>query len=416
MKTEQLLNKQKEKHQLACAEAWINNGQIGTFEMATGVGKNFAALQCLIAYIKKEKWHNKDALEVLILAEVQDREKDFFADVRKFDSIYKTDLFHFVDWTFACYQSAYKWENKHFEIVIADEIHDSLTMSYSEFYRKNNYGALIGLSATVDRKRVVNELAVEETKAKPITKGELLDDICPVIYTLNQDDAIEQGLIAPYELVVLYHQLDDKNATMLAGTKAKPFMTTEKKAYDFTDSRFKKSLFLPQAAGRKFQISLWSRKRAGILYDLPSKIPVFKALEALPDRKIIFGNSLDALLQISDNVVSSRNTEKKNELIRSKFEKSKINTICSFKKLKQGANLPDIKLALVHSYYSVEKDYIQRLGRVLRLDGTKTAKAVFIVTIGTKEQDWFDNMTANIKGVIRGFHKIDDLVKYLKQE
>jgi superfamily II DNA or RNA helicase len=300
-------------------------------------------------------------------------------------------------------------------VVIADEIHDSLTFEYSKFYENNNYAALIGLSATVDRNRVINEEAVEEENVDPIKKGFLLDQYAPSIYQLSQSQAIAEGLIAGYEICVLYHRLDESKKTMTGGTKAKPFKTTEKSAYDFVDNRFKKALFIQNARTKKFQLSHWSRKRAAILYDLPSKIAVLKQLEQLAERKIIFGNSLDALLEVTPNVVSSRNSEEENKLIRDNFEKGKTNTIASFKKLKQGANIPDVKLGILHSYYSTVKDYIQRLGRVLRLDGDKQAKVVVFVTIGTKEQDWFDKMTQEIDAPVRGFTKIDDLIKYLQE-
>lgn len=399
------LNKIKEEIQIKAADKWVENNYKGTFEFATGVGKTFAALQCILKIPKRSS--------VLFLAEVTDREETIIADIVKFNKIYKTNLLKDYNIKFACYQSAYKWKDQHFDLVIADEIHDSLTKEYFKFYLNNEYKMIVGLSATIDRKAIIDE---NDEVNPDLTKGNLLDSIAKVVYSISQDEAIKLGLISDYEILVYYHTLDNTNKSMKAGTKAKPFMTTEQAMYDFYDNAFKKSLFLPEGKHKTFAIRNASSKRATVLYNTPSKLPIVKKLlECNKKFKfVIFGNSLDALHAITPNTVSSRNTDQENEAIKEAFAKNKIKEIASFKKLKQGANLTNVNIAIIHSYYSVSKDYIQRVGRILRLDESGYNAVVLIATQGTQEMKWFDTMTKDISKSIQGFHRIDDLIKYLK--
>ena len=106
------VNKIKEKIQIDAANLWVENNYKGTFELATGVGKTFAALQCILKIPKGSS--------ILFLAEVTDREQTIKEDIIKFDNIYKTKLLKDYNLHFACYQSAYKWKDKRIDLVIAD--------------------------------------------------------------------------------------------------------------------------------------------------------------------------------------------------------------------------------------------------------------------------------------------------------
>ena len=397
------LNKIKEKIQKEAANIWVENNYKGTFEFATGVGKTFAALHCILKIPKNST--------ILFLFEISNRENTIKNDIKKFDKIYSTELKKDYNLIFACYQSAYKWKNKSFDLVIADEVHDSLTLKYFKFYENNSYNKIIGLSATIDKKA-----KIDEDNDSEVTKGDLLNSIAPIIKTISQSNAIELGLIASYEILIYYHNLDKTNKNMIGGTKKNPFKTTEVAMYEYYDKLFKKALFMPENKHKKFAIRNASSKRAKILYEAPSKFPIVrKIIDNLNTFKfIIFGNSLNALRSISKYVVDSRNTEDQNNKIIEDFQKGKINEIASFKMLKQGANLKNANITILHSYYSVSKDYIQRVGRILRLDENTYNAVIIIATVGTQEIVWLNKMTQDIEAPILGFHKLEDLIKHLK--
>jgi superfamily II DNA or RNA helicase len=167
---------------------------------------------------------------------------------------------------------------------------------------------------------------------------------------------------------------------------------------------------------KSLKIRITSHKRSNLLFNLPSKIDVVKQLtNTINGKTIIFGNSLDALLKITPNVVSSKNDEKKNDFIRYNFDNDKINVIASFKKLKQGANLDKVDNCIIHSYYGVEKDIIQRIGR-LRQNGDKIGNVFIILTTGTQEEVWFQKMMENMNDfTIINCNNIDDCIKKYKE-
>ena len=387
-----ILNHIKLEIQKDASYAWVNNKFVGTLEIATGVGKTFAAFLCAIEFMKIHKVGN-DKLTLLFLAETTLREATIMEDLKKFESLVSKAITQNYVITFMCYQSAYKLKNTVYDLVVADEIHDSLTYEYSKYYKNNTYTGLIGLSATIERATVVGE---EENN---VTKGDLLDQICPVVYRLPQSEAIRLGLISDYNLIVIYNDLDSKNETIKAGTKAKPFYTSEKDAYDYLQNQFLKAYYMkvntPADKDKKVAlIKFWARKRSALLWQLPSKDKkVSKLVNMLDEKHIIFGNSLDALLNITKNVVCSRYSKLENEEIIENFATNKIKTIASFKQLKQGANLPNVRIGILHSYFSITKDYIQRVGRILRLrDDKQKAYLIVIVTRETQEMKWFNNM------------------------
>jgi len=372
-----MLIEKKDAVQKDALKHWIDSGKKGTCEIATGVGKTFLALHALCT-MPKDTNH-------IFLAESVSREKDLMDDIAKYNKIFGKDIFKEYNLSFACYQSAYKWTNEKFGLVIADEIHDSLTPAYSKFYENNEYDAIIGLSATVNR----------ETEYEEFTKGELIDRIAPVCYTYSLSTSQSEGTSRSIKLFVITHTLDKGKKTIVAGNKKKRFYQTEFDAYSYWDKEHKKSWYIEDEELRNLKIRITSHKRSNILYKLPSKVPIVrKLLDTVKGKTIVFGNSLDALHQVTPNVMSSRLSKKQNERIRDDFDQNRLRTIGSFKKLKQGANLNMLDNCIIMSYYSTEKDIIQRIGR-LRQNG-KLGYVFVILTMNTQEEVWFKKMTENL--------------------
>lgn len=379
-------NALKDKVQKEAIQMWLDSNKRASVEIITGLGKTFIGLHALYTMPKNEGTH-------LFLAETVDREKDLMKDILKYNKIFGRDVLRDYNLKFYCYQTVYKWEGGDFGLVIADEIHDSLSPAYSQFYFKNNYKAIIGLSATINRKT-----RYELPDGSYYTKGQILDDIAPVCYTYNLDQGQEDGTARNLDVYVIRHQLEKVRKTVAAGNARKRFFQTEAKAYEYWDKEHKRAWFLPDEELKKLKIRITSTKRSNLLYNLESKVIATKYLvRQLPSKTIIFGNSLDALLKVTHNVVSSKNKEEVNDKIRDSFDRGRIDVIGSFKKLKQGANLEGLDNCVIMSYYSTDKDLIQRIGR-LRNNGKKGRVFIF-VTENTQEEVWFAKMFENINNL-----------------
>jgi superfamily II DNA or RNA helicase len=398
----------KDKIQKESVQAWLKSDKKGTLELITGLGKTFCSLHVLYTMPQNDgKLH-------LFLAEQVDRQADLIKDIVKYNEIFDKNVLKDYNLQFQCYQTTQRWKDKEFGLIIADEIHDSLTPSYSQFYFNNKYDAIIGLSATINKK-----VEYIDKDGKMFTKGDLLNKIAPVCfkYTVNQGQL--EGTSRKLNIYVINHKLDEINKTVKSGSIKKSFYQTEKVAYDYWDKQFKRSLFLQEEESIKdLKIRVASNKRKKILYTLESKIIAIKELlNNINGKSIIFGNDLDSLLKITPNVVSSRNNISTNNLIRNSFDLDRIKVIASFKKLEQGANLSSLDNVILHSYYGVEGKIIQRIGRN-RINGDKVGSVFVLVTKDTQEEKWWNSATENMTefNIINCDNIEDCIKKYKKNE
>jgi superfamily II DNA or RNA helicase len=368
----------KDKVQREALANWLKANKIGTCEIVTGLGKTFIGLHALYTMPKNKDVH-------LFLAETTDRERDLNEQIQIYNKIFGRNVYKDYNLKFFCYQTAFRWKNYDFGLVISDEIHDSLSPEYSAFYFNNNYKALIGLSATITRNTKY------EIGDKVITKGDYLDKIAPVCFKYGVKESKRDNTSRELDIYVIYTELEKDKKTVKGGSKAKPFMQTEIAAYDYWDKTHKRSFFIEDEEKRARSISGTAKRRSEIIYNSRDKIAVTrKLLDNLEGKTIIFGNTIDSLLQVTPNTISSRNSATKNENIRRAFEANKIKAIGSFKKLKQGANLTGLDNCIIMSYYGSNKDLIQRIGRLR--DNGEIGKVFILLLPDSQEEIWFTKM------------------------
>lgn len=398
-----MLNELKNKIQQEALVKWLENEKKGVVILPTGVGKTILALHALYTMDKNDITH-------VFLAETTERKKDLLNDIKLYNKLFNVDVTNDYNLKFYCYQTAYRWKDKEFGLVIGDECHDSLSPKYSQFYFNNKYQAFIGLSATIDRKTKYEE------NGQIFTKGDILDKIAPVVFKYSINEAQKDNVSRKLNIYVINHQLEEVGKTVKAGSLKKSFLQTEKASYDYWDKEHKRSWFIEDQELKALKIRITSHKRSNLLFNLPSKVNIIKQLiNTINGKTIIFGNSLDALLKITPNVVSSRNTEDKNNYIRDQFDKNLIETIGSFKKLRQGANLKDLDNCILHSYYSSEVHAIQQWGR-LRQNGDKVGNVFILLTKDTQEETWFQRMMENMNDfTIINCSDINDCIKKYKE-
>ncbi len=378
-----MLDQLKDKVQRDAVKAWLNNNKIGTFQLTTGTGKTIAALHCLYTMPKNGKVH-------LFLAETVERERDLKKDILLYNQLFNVNVLKDYQLVFKCYQSVFRLKGYEFGLVIADEIHNSLSPEYSQFYFNNKYDSIVGLSATVDRDTSYFLDGVLTTK------GDLIDKIAPVCFTYTINQAQQEGTSRKLNIYVIYQELDSVNKTIPAGNAITRFFQTEKQSYDYWDSQHQKAWFILDYELKNLKLRTTASKRSKLLFELPSKVNTVKQiLQFIKGKTILFGNNLDSLLKITPDVVSSRNSIKENKKIRDDFDQGWIKLIGSFKKLRQGANLKELDNCIIMSYYSSEVHAIQQFGR-LRKNGEKDGSIFILLTRDTQEEKWFEKMTQNI--------------------
>ena len=397
------LNEQKSKIQDEALNAWLKAGKYGTTEIITGLGKTFLSLKALYTMPLDRK------VKHLFLAEQKDRLRDFISDVTKFNKIYNCNVLQDYDIEFQCYQTVRNWTNKKFGLVIADEIPDSISPMNYKFYVNNKADAILGLTAMFNGSifYAVNEDSAlsEIFTGGVVSKEQMLGKFAPVCYKYNVNQGQNEGTSRKLNIFIVEDNLNNKDKLVKAGNTKHPFLQTEASAYKYVDILFNKAKnseytdesidFYDWSEKREIELMRLSSKRANLIYNLPTKIfTVNKILDATKEKTIIFGNSIKTLKSITANVVSSKNTDKENDSIRSMFDNNTIRTIASFKKLVQGANLEKAGVCIIMSYYSSEIGFIQKIGR-LRQDEDKDGNVFILHTLETQETVWLNKMMEN---------------------
>ena len=177
--------------------------------LGTGVGKTLVGLN----YVER---NSTPLMRILIVAP----KKAIFQSWK--DEAVKFGMQHLLGrMVFTTYLSLNKKDPKDFDIVCLDECH-SLLDSHRGFLQLYK-GKILGLTGTPPR-------------YKDSEKGKLVQEFCPVAYTFKADEAIENGILNDYQIIV--HELylsDEKNYTVTM--KNRSFKTSESQNYNYWGNR-----------------------------------------------------------------------------------------------------------------------------------------------------------------------------------
>lgn len=365
-------NKNKDLEQDRALNLCLNtNGNI-LLSMATGAGKS----RIPIEYIKKKDIKGKIAI-LVPTEELRDNNwKDEFKKW-KATKYWKNNV------ESHCYASGSKIKGNDYDLIIMDEAHRITDLSF-EFFRDNTFKKVIALTATEPEKMDKIEL-FHNLKFK----GK---------HVLTIDEAIEKGIIADYTIKVVYTRLNDTFKYVQAGSKKKPFMTTEKKQYDYlsqTISRMKMDQFLtPKDRGYIKNLEL---KRMHLIYNLTSKLVAARFIKDVvlekDSRNLFFCGSIEQAEKLCEYTFHSKRDDK--DLI--KFKEGKINQLSSVDALNEGVNIENVDGALVLQLRSSQIQFIQRIGRTLRVRPGHKSTIYVIVCKGTQDEVWMRNALRNLQ-------------------
>lgn len=394
----------KDEVQRDAVKAWVKRKKRGTLELSTGTGKTIASLHCL------RTMPPRDGEVHLFLAETEARLEDLETDIEKYKELFNYDIRKNYNLVFKCYQGAYKLKDYKFGLIIADEIHNGLTPTYSQVFENNEYQAIVGLTATVERSTKYEVNNIE------ITKGDLLDKYAPVCYRYTQKDAIEDEIGRPLDVFIIRMTLNNTDKTEKSGSAKNPFYQTEEAKYQYLTKNFNKSFYVGDPAKRDIMIRNSYKWRADFLNKMPRRIQQVKVLvDNIPGKSIVFSTNLDSVLAVTKNTVSSKNSKEENQRIRNDFAENKIQTLGSYKMLRQGANLPNLDNCVQLSYHGTETHMVQITGR-LRKNGDKRGRVILFVMENTYEEDLLNKILKYIKyDSIKTFNSADDLLFYLNE-
>lgn len=379
--TKEERNKIRSIKQKDAYSSWELFDRRGTICAATGFGKSCLAIR-RIRELAVSWWTSEvpvhDKPQILLVTPTEKlRDENWPSEFKQWElPTYAQDMVKRI-----CFASLKNEVGNKYDLIILDEIH-RLTEYNAEgfkdsdllFLADNMAEEVMGLTATVpDRDR------------DPM-KAMIIDQIAPVCFNYPLDQAVADGVLPGYQIVIIQVPLD-KIAKVIPGGSAKnPFMQTELSAYDYVSKQLKKAY----ASKKKNWGDSLAGERRRLIANLPSKTRVLKkVIERIvhqgKKRTIIFCGGIDQSRELcGTNVFNSSAEDNKRGMLQA-FKDGIIDYLGVVDAVNEGHNIDGIECGIIGQVNSNERDIIQRLGRVMRGEDP-----IIYVTVaqGTQDEKW----------------------------
>jgi superfamily II DNA or RNA helicase len=347
----------KDEIQAKALEATVGKAMCSVV-LGTGVGKTLVGL----THIRN---NTTELMRVLVVAPKKSIFQSWKDDAVKFDM---QDLLGRM--VFTTYLSLNKHNPNDYDVIYLDEAH-SLLDSHRKFL--NEYkGKILGLTGT-------------PPKYKNSEKGKLVNEFCPVVFTFKADDAIENGILNDYQIVVHELELGTVNDYVVE-TKGKKFVSSETKNYAYWGTR------IDTGSGPDHILRVMRMKA---LMEYPSKERYAKLLfESIDSKCILFANTQVQADRLCEFSYHSNNPKSEDNL--QKFKTGEIKKLSTVLQLNEGVNIPNLKQGIIMHAYGNERKASQRIGRLLRLNPDDKAIVHILCYMGTIDEKW-------VKEALEGF-------------
>lgn len=333
----------------------------GLLNLAPRVGKTKIGIDV----IKKEK--SKKILWVTPNTKLRD--EDIPAEFKQWKAVSylkKTDII--------CYASLADHKGK-YDKVILDEYQDITPANAEPLFNGNiKYKTIVGLSGTHPKHK---------------EKQELYDKLDLKILTdMSIDEAVENGLIAPYKIKVIECRLNSRDKNIQAGNAKKQFMQTEEARYGYLTRLINAKLFSGQSVPKFFYLN-----RMRFLYKLKSKNDFAKKfVSKLKGRTLVFAGGIEQAEEICKNTYHSKRDDKDLQA----FLEGKIDKLACVNAGGVGFTYRDVDNFVIVQVNSDGKgDATQKIARSLVLQENYVANIYILCVINTVDEDWKNKVLAN---------------------
>ena len=362
-------------YQQDALDAWREAGDRGVLELPTGSGKTVIGL----AAIETVGASALVVVPTIDLLEQWERELDAFGlSVGRLGG--GTQRVEAV--TVATYDSAYLRADElgdQFGLVIFDEVHHLGGEGYRDIARLLAAPARLGLTATFERPDGAHD------------RIEAL--LGPVVYRIDAEELAGDHL-APYDIKRIEVELTDDEREVY-----------ERKQETFTDYLAQSSITLRSGSDYQELVkrsgtdprareALLAKQRAReVMMNAERKVERLAEIldRHCADRVIVFTASTNLVYRLSERFLLPAITHEtgadEREAILERFREGEYSRVVTANVLDEGIDVPDANVAVVLSGSGSEREFTQRLGRVLRpkADGGR-ALLYELVTAETAEE------------------------------
>lgn len=328
----------KAAEQERAIRAVIENNYNGTVLASVGFGKNRVIIK-LLKRLKDEFGFTK----MLYLCDNRRlRDIDFPSEVDKWADG-DQDLKKMI--RCECYQTAYKWANESYDVVIGDELDFAITKQYIKVFFNNNFKKKICFTGTMTKSKMKVALTIN-----------------PIVYTMTTTEAENKNLLNKSKYYTYNYRMTE----------------AESQAYVDATRKLTKAM----AAG-SWQVNKFMSERRELLFNLDSSVSnCRKIMKWLWDkdkqtRLVIFSErtaQADRLCRWSYH----GGNEKLDNL--EKFQNNEISGISVVSKIKRGINLKNANTAIFEMLGGTSTtEFEQKNGRMKRLPVSQIARVIFMV-------------------------------------
>lgn len=333
----------------------------GLLTLAPRVGKTKMA----ISIIKNEK--PKSILYVTPSTELRDKDiPNEFIKWKAKSYLNKT--------TIICYASLAQHKGNYDKIILDEYQFLTPVNSLPFFNNQITYNTIIGLSGT---------------DPKHFEKKELYRKLNLLILSkMSIDEAVEANLIAPYNIEVIFCELNSKNKNVKGGSKTKSFMQTEESMYNYLTKRIAKKIVNNETVPKAFYFS-----RMRFIYNLKSKNDFAKKfINKLKGRTLVFTGGIEQAENMLKHTYHSQ-TDNKDLLL---FQEGKVNSLACVNSGGIGFTYEGVDNFVIVQINSDNRgDVTQKIARALVLQENYTAKIYIIVVKDTVDEIWLEKVLLN---------------------
>ncbi|MEM1646421.1 MAG: DEAD/DEAH box helicase family protein [Ignisphaera sp.] len=275
-----------------------------------------------------------------------------------------------------------------FQFLIFDEVHHLPSEGYMQISQLFAAPYRLGLTATPER-----------SDGREIL---LPDLVGPIVYRISPNELAGKYL-SKYVIQRIYVSLteEEKELYTLHREKLKRILgELNLKLRSLED--FHNLLRLAYKDRRAREAILAWHESLRIAVNSRSKVEKLRELlEKYRDEKIlIFTRNIEMAYEISRTflipAVTYRTPKDEREEILKAFKDGKYKVIVTSNVFDEGVDIPDASIAIILGGYGTSRQFIQRLGRILRPKGDRVAKLIEIVTKGTADYSLSRRRRSNV--------------------
>lgn len=362
------------EYQEKALESWISKGMKGIIALPTGSGKTIIAIKALtllnektliVTYTKEQMFQWADMLL-------------YFTDIpRSYLGFYYGDEKKISPIVISTYQTAFRHIKKiarFFSLLIIDEVHH-LPAEKFRYIAVNSFAAKrMGLSATVVREDGKHE------ELFPLMGG--------VVFYRAPSELSVEGYLAPYKIIPVYVDLDLEE--MKTYKEALEIYRNIAGEYKFKD--------LVERAKRGDRRAIQALKVHGRLRQIVHKAKnKLKAVREIVNRELLRGSKILVFTQYVDQAVELGNILNAPVLTGETDKRERRRALEEFKRGNarvlvvttvgdEGLDIPEVNVGIIVTGTSSRRQFVQRLGRLLRPRPGKEARMYEIIVKGTSEE------------------------------